>query len=134
MVSKANQDKIWRSKTIVLTNYCLVYVMKFRCPWKPSLASKNIPKCFFIADWATVLLLKPNGGWVDFWSLRKMIASLACLLGSGLKLIFYWKNVLFILPKPSFKCVASKWLPMIIEYRIASSVNNWNFETGFLDK
>ena len=33
----------------------------FKCPWKSSLVSKNIPKCFWVTDWVTLLPFSGQG-------------------------------------------------------------------------
>ena len=108
--------------------------MLLRCSWNSSLVSKNIPKCFWVSDWVTILLLKINEGWDSFWILREKRTSWACLLGSGLKVIFHWKAQLFILFKSSFKFFADKSLSNITEKRDVSSANSLGFETRFSDK
>ena len=120
-----------RNKTIVLLP---LLNMLLRCSWKFSLVSKNIPKCFWVSDWFTILLLKINEGWDDFWILQEKITSCACLLESGLKLIFHWQAQLFILLKSSFKFFADKFLSNIIEKRNVSPANSLEFETRFSDK
>ena len=94
----------------------------------------NIPKCFWVSDRVTMLLLKINEGWDDFWILREKITSWACLLGSGLKLIFHWKAQLFILFKSSFKFFTDKYLSNITEKRDVSSTNSLGFKTRFSNK
>ena len=103
-----------------------------RCSWKSSLVSENIPKCFWVSDWVTTLLLKIKEGWDDFWILPEKITCWACLLGSGLKLIFDWKAQLLILFKSSFKFFANKSLSNITEKRNLLSV--FSDKTKFSDK
>ena len=72
---------------------------KFRCLSKrpnvlltlASTLTEVIFKCFSERVWKTLSLLKTKGGWVTLFGLRLKITSLACLLGSRLKLIFHWK-------------------------------------------
>ena len=80
---------IWWSfcnKTIVFLTLLNILL---RCSWKSSLVSKNIPKCFWVSGWVTMLYVKINEGWGDFWILQEKRTSWDCLLGSGLKLIFH---------------------------------------------
>ena len=121
----------FRNKPIVLLT--LLNIL-FRCSWKSSLVSKNITKCFWVSDWITMLLLKINEGWDDFWILRDKRTSSACFFGSGIKLIFHWNAQLFILPKSSFKFFADKSLSNITEKRDVSSANSLGYETKFSDK
>ena len=105
-----------------------------RCSWKSSLISKNIPKCFRVSDWVIMVLLKINEGWDYFSILREKRSSWACMLGSGLKLMFHWKAQLFILFKSSFKFFSDKSLSNITEKGNVSSANSLGFETKFSDK
>ena len=105
-----------------------------KCPWKSSLVSKSIPKGFWVTDWVTVLLWKLNVGWVDFGSLLEKITSWACLLGSVLKFIFYWKAQLFILFKSWFNLLADKYWSFITEKSDVSSANSLELETKLSGK
>ena len=129
--NKGDLGNMWwsfRNKPIVLLTSLIILL---RCSWKFSLVSKNIPKCFWVIDRVTMLLLKINEGWDD---LQEKRTSWACLLGSGLKLIFNWKTQLCILFKSSFKFFADKSLSNITEKRDVSSANSLGFETRFSDK
>ena len=99
--------------------------MLLKCSWKFS---------FWVIEWVTMLLLKISDGWDDFWILGEKGTSWACLLGSGLKFIFHWKDQLFILFKSSFKVFVDKFLSNITEKRAVSSTNSLEFETKFSDK
>ena len=94
-------------------------------PGKSSLVSKNITKCFWVTDWVIVFLLKLNVGWDDFWSLGEKTTSWACLMGSGLKLIFHWKAQLFILVKSWFHLFADECLSFITEKSDVSSASSF---------
>ena len=114
-----------RNKPIVL--FTLLSIL-FKCSWRSNLVSNNIPKCFRVTDWVTMLLLKLNVGWVDFWSLWEKITSWAGLLGSGLKPIFHWEAQLFILLKSWFNLFAGECLSFITEKSVVSSANSLGFE------
>ena len=58
----------------------------------------------------------------------KKITSSACLLGSGLKLIFHWNAHLFIFFRSSFKFFADKVISWTTENREVSSANSLGFE------
>ena len=72
--------------------------------------------------------------WVDFWSLREKKISWACLLGSGLKLMFHWKTQLFFLFKSWFNLFAYECLSFIYEKSDVSSANSVGFEIKFAGK
>ena len=120
----------FRNKPIVLLT---LLNMLSRCSWKSSLVSKNIPKCFWVSDWVTILL-KINEGWDDFWILREERTPWVWLLELGLKLIFHWKAQLFVLFKSSFKFFTDKYLSNITEKRDVSSTNTLGFKTRLSNK
>ena len=67
------------------------------------LKSNETSRCFWEKLWETLLLLKTKCGWVGLLDLRlKIFLSWAYLLGSGLKLIFYWKANSLTFFKSSF--------------------------------
>ena len=63
----------------------------FRCSSNVNLTSKTTPKCFSELTWETLLLLKSKGGCAIFFNFLLNIISWACLLRSGLKVIFHYK-------------------------------------------
>ena len=63
-------------------------------------------------------------GWQVFWILREKITSWACLLGSGLKLIFHWNAQLLILLKSLFKWLAEILTFCTMEKRDVSSTKS----------
>ena len=76
----------------------------------------------------TTILLKFNDGWFGLLSFLEKITSCACLLGSGLKLIFHWNAHLFIFFRSSFKFFADKVISWTTENREVSSANSLGFE------
>ena len=61
----------------------------FRYSSKLSWLSKIKPRCFLKAVCLTFVLLKLSGAWSGFIILREKITSCACLVRSGLELIFH---------------------------------------------
>ena len=80
-----------------------------------TLLSKNIPKCFWVIDWITMLLLKINGGWAHLWILQKKRTFMILLIGVWIKTNFQLKSTSFILFKSSFRFFADKPLLCITE-------------------
>ena len=58
------------------------------------------------------------------------ITCCACLAGSGLKFIFYWKAQLVILARSPCKSFVDEFLFLITENNEASLANNCAFGTG----
>ena len=61
----------------------------FRCSSNVNLTSKITPRCVWKLTWETLLLLKSKGGCVAFFNFLLNMISWACLLRSGLKVIFH---------------------------------------------
>ena len=70
-----------------------------KCSSNGNLLFNINPKCFCDDARTTLLLLKRKGGWQNFSSFLEKITFWACLLRSGLKLIFHWQAHCFILEK-----------------------------------
>ena len=83
--------------------------------------------------WITNVLLKLNDGWFGLLSFLEKITSRACLLGSGLKLIFYWNAYLFIFFRSSFKFFAGKVISWTTKNREVLSANSLGFEIKLLE-
>ena len=88
----------------IFCNFCnnhVVLLILFdtlvKCLSNVNLLSNVNPKWFCDDAWETLLLLKCIVGWQIIFSFLEKITSWACLLGSGLKLIFHWKVHCFIL-------------------------------------
>ena len=102
--------------------------LSLKCSWKCSLVCKIIPRCLWVNDWMATVLLKFNDEWFGLLGFLEKITSCACLLGSGLKLIFYWNAYLFIFFRSSFKFFADKVISWTTENREVSSGNSLGFE------
>ena len=98
-----------------------------------TLLSKNIPKCFWVIDWITMLLLKLNGGWAHFWILQEKRTFMILLIGVWIKTNYQLKSTSFILFKSSFKFFADKSLLCITEELDVWSANSLGFETKLSD-
>ena len=84
-------------------------------------SSSMMPRCFWYIDWVTFALLNTKEGWGIFFVLRLKMTSWACLVGSGLKLIFHWKVQLCIISKSLLRSFAEVWLSWITENNDVSS-------------
>ena len=102
--------------------------LPLRSSWKSSLVFKRIPRCLWVVDWMTTVLLKFNDGGFGLISFLEKITSCACLLRSGLKLIFHWNAHLFIFFISSFKFFADKVISWTTEKKEVSSANSLGFE------
>ena len=89
-------------------NNSMVLLISFdtfvKCLSNVNLLSKVNPKCFCNYAWETILLLKRIRGGQTFFSFLEKITSWACMLGSGLKLMFHWKARSFILDRSLLSC------------------------------
>ena len=100
-------------------------VITFKFFSKVNWASRNMPRCFWFEVWETMLLLKRKEGWEIFFVFLLKVISWACLLGSGLKLIFHWRDHLLIQYRSlfnSFSEVSTSWFT---ENKDASSAKNF---------
>ena len=82
-------------------------VIALMCSSNVKDVSNTRPECFCNETCWIGLLLKKTGGCTTFLTLRVKIAPCACLDGSRLKLIFYWKVHSFILSKFSQNCLVA---------------------------
>ena len=98
-------NKFWglRKRPIVLLT---LFRTLLRCSSNVNLTSNVTPRCFWEEVCKTLLLLKTKDGCGSFFILWLKITSWACLLGSGLKLIFHWKAHLLIFFRSSFNSLA----------------------------
>ena len=108
--------------------------LNLRCSLKSSLVSKIIPRCLWFVDCMATVLLKFNDGWFGLLSFLEKITSCACLLGSGLKLIFHRNADLFIFFRSPFKFFADKVISWTTENREVSSANSLGFEIKFSER
>ena len=80
----------------------LVHLFYFGRWLNVKLESRITPRCFRDVVWLTVLLLIVIGGSFIFLVFLLKITSRACLLRSGLRIIFHWCAQLLIFTKSSF--------------------------------
>ena len=106
----------------------------FRWELKSNLVSNTIPRCLWVDDYLSKFWLKYNGEWSILLIFLLKITSWACLLGSGLNLIFLWKAQLLIFVKSLFKSFAVAFILWITKKRGVSSANNLGFEVKPSDK
>ena len=86
--------------------------------------SSIITRCLCDAPWWTILLLKVKGEWESLLNFLPETNSWACLLESGLKLIFHWCNQWLILAKPLSSSAAELSILCTTENIEVSSANN----------
>ena len=101
---------------------------------KVNFESNKIPKCFWDLHDETLALLKTKGGCDTFFNFLLKMTSWACLLGSRLKLIFYWKAQSLSFFKSLFSSFAEVVMSCVTENRDASSANNFALEDRAPDK
>ena len=78
----------------------------FRCSSNFNLTSKITPRCVWELTWETLLLLKSKGGCITFFAFLLNVISWACLLRSGLRVIFHWKAQSLIFFRSLFNSIA----------------------------
>ena len=105
---------------VLFTLFCTF----FRCKLKSNLVSNTIPRCLWVDDDLTKFWLKYDGGWLILLIFLLKITSWACLLGSGLNIIFHWKVQLLIFMKSLFKSFAVEFISWTTENREVPSANN----------
>ena len=114
-----------RKRPIVLLT---LFRTLLRCSSKVNLTSNVTPRCFWEEVCKTLLLLKTKDGCGSFFILRLKITSWACLLGSGLKLIFHWKAHLLIFFRSSFNSLAEAFTSWTTENNDVSSAKSFTLE------
>ena len=85
----------------------------FRCFQNVNCLSIIIPRKFWDDDSGYYMLLKNNSGWLIFFDFWLKMTSWACLVGVGLKFMFYWKAQLLILAKTLFSSFADVFMPCV---------------------
>ena len=98
------------------------------CSSKVNFESNKTPKCFWDLHDETLALLKTKGGCDTFFNFLLKMTSWACLLRSGLKLIFHWKTQSLIFFKLLFSSFAEVVMSCVKEKRDVSSANNFALE------
>ena len=96
----------------------------FRCSSNVNLTSKITPRCVWKLTWETLLLLKSKGGCVAFFNFLLNMISWACLLRSGLKVVFHWKAQSLIFFWPMSNSIADVSISCTTENREVSSANS----------
>ena len=81
-------------------------VILFICSQKFHFISNVRPRCFWNKLLLNGILLNKRVGWSSFLIFLLNITSCACLLKSGLKIIFHWKAQLVIAFRSRLKVVA----------------------------
>ena len=92
---------------------------------KLSLLPKIKPRCFSDSVWLTWELLKVRLGWTGFLSFLLKITSCACLVWSGLYIIFHWQAHLLIFPRLLMSSSVLAAMFRTIEKSDVSSANNF---------
>ena len=89
---------------------------------------------FLRLAWWNVRIVTNQGRWNIFFNFLLKMTSWACLLGSGLKLIFHWKVQSLIFFKLLFSSFAEVFMSFLTKKRDASSANNFALEDRSPDK
>ena len=84
--------------------------------------------------WETLLFLKTEGGWVNLLHLQMKMTPWACLLESGLKLIFHWKAQSLTFFKSSFNSLAEVFTSWTSENNNVSSAKSFTLLVKLSDK
>ena len=104
-----------------------------RCSSNVNLKSNMTPRRFWEKVWETLSLLKTKSGWVGLFYLRLKISSWACLLWSGLKLIFYRKAQSVTFFKSSFNSFVEMFTSWTTENNDVSAIS-FVLDVQFSDK
>ena len=97
----------------------------FKCPLKFSLLSKIKPRCFWDSVWLTWELLKVRLGWTGLLSFLLKITSCACLVRSGLNMIFHWQAYLLTFLRSFLSSWVLAAMSQKTEKSDVSSANNF---------
>ena len=97
-----------------------------RCSSNVNLKSNVTTRCFWEKVWETLLLLfKTKSEWVDLFDWWLKMTSWACLLESGLKLIFHWKAQSSTYFKSSFNSLAEVFTSWTTDNNDVSSAKSF---------
>ena len=118
-----------RNRPIVLLIFWVIF---FMCSTKFSLTSNVNPRCFWDKLFFKEMSLNERQGWSSFLIFLLNITSCACLVKSGLKIIFHWKVQLLITDRSLRKVAALDWMSLTTEKRDASSAKVCNLKTHHL--
>ena len=97
----------------------------FKYSLKFSLLSKIKPRCFSHSVWVTWELLKVRLGWTGLLSFLLIITSCACLVRSGLNIIFHWYAHLLIFLRSLLSSSVLAAMSRTTEKSDVSSANNY---------
>ena len=120
-----------RKKAIVLL---ILLVILFICSEKFNFISNVKPRRFWNKLLFNGILLNKRVGWSNTLIFLLNITPCACLLESGLKIIFHWKAQLAIAFRSWLKVVALVWMSFTTEKRNVSSAKSLQYEERLLDK
>ena len=120
-----------RNRPIVLLIFWVIF---FMCSTKFSLTSNVNPRCFWDILFFKAMSLNERQGWSSFLIFLLNITSCACLVKSGLKIIFHWKAQLLITARSLRKVAALDWMSLTTEKRDASLAKSLQFEDTPFDK
>ena len=144
MIQSATIVQMWPNERFVIV-ISIVLGKKFRslCKRRTALStladtlcrySSNVdmksnmaPSCFWEKVWETILLLKTKGGRVNHFDLQLKITFWACLLGSGLKLIFHWKDQSLTFFESSFNSFVEVFTSRTTENNEVSSAKSFAY-------
>ena len=119
------------NRPIVLLIFLMVF---FLCSTKVSWTSNVNPRCFWDILFFKGMSLNERQGWSSFLVFLLNITSCACLVKSGLKIIFHWKAQLLITVRSLRKVAALDWMSLTTEKRDVSSAKSLQFEDTPFDK
>ena len=106
----------------------------FMCLTKFSLTSNVNPRCFWDILFFKGISLNKRQEWSSLLAFLRNISSCACLVKSGLKIIFHWKSQLLITVRSLSKVAVLDWMSLTTEKRDVSSAKSLQFEDTPFDK
>ena len=120
-----------RKRQIVLL---VSWVIFFMCSTKFSLMSNVNLRCLGDILFFKGMSLIERQGWSSFLVFLLNITSCACLVKSGLKIIFHWKAQLLITFRSLHQIAALDWMSLTTGKRDVSSAKSLQFEDTLCDK
>ena len=106
IVNRGDLGRIgWNIRIVLL----IFWVVFFMCSTKFNLKSNVNLRCFRDIIFFKGILLKERQGWSSFLVFLLNITSWACLVNSGLKIIFHWKAQLLFTVRSLRKVAALDW-------------------------
>ena len=116
-----------RNRPIVLLIFWVIFFMG-------STKSNVNPRCFWDTLFIKGMSLNERQGWSSFLVFQLNITSCACLVNSGLKIIFYWIAQLLITDRSLHKVAAFDRMSLTTEKRDVLSAKSLQFEDTPFDK